>query len=121
MINILKQGEIQNDYQSYWQIIKDCNEDDISIIPKSLLANSMRNILEYFFGFIEGQSLNNAMQKIDREQKYQFFIRYMHRESHSEAVNISDTKEIDPKIFKEAFRKIFEESGYIEHYNKMMS
>ena len=121
VINTLKQSEIQNDYQSYWYVIKDHNEDSNCIAGKALLSNSMRNILEYFFGFIKGQSLNNAMQIIDRDQKYQFFIRYMNRESHSEAVNISDMKEIDSQIFNEAFKKIFEDSGYIDHYNKMMN
>jgi len=121
VINTLKQSEIQNDYQSYWYVIKDYNEDNNCIVGKALLSNSMRNILEYFFGFIKGQSLNNAMQVIDRDQKYQFFIRYMNRESHSEAVNISDMKEIDSQIFNEAFKKIFEDSGYIDHYNKMMN
>jgi wobble nucleotide-excising tRNase len=118
-INVLKQSEIQNDYQSYWQILKDCTVVNSNF--QVLLPNTMRNILEYFFGFIDGQSLNNVVQKIDKEQKYQFFIRYMHRESHSEAVNISDLKDIDIEIFKEAFKKIFEVSGHIEHYNKMMN
>jgi len=121
VINILKQSEIQNDYQSFWYVIRDYNENNNCIATKALLSNSMRNILEYFFGFINGQSLNNAMQVIDNEQKYQFFIRYMHRESHSDAVNISDMKDIDPQIFNDAFKEIFEKSGHISHYNKMMN
>jgi wobble nucleotide-excising tRNase len=113
-ITTLKQDEIQNDYQAYWQIIKDHDNGNAS---DALLANSMRNILEYFFGFVSKESLNNAMQRIDKDGNYAFFIRYMSRESHSDTVNISDMKEIDSH-FKEAFKQIFEDSGYIQHYNK---
>lgn len=47
--NISEMGyeEIQNDYQSYWHIVADeCQ-------PVALIANCMRNIVEYFFNFIE--------------------------------------------------------------------
>jgi len=120
VINTLKQSEIQNDYQSYWHVIKDYSEDNNCIATKALLSNSMRNILEYFFGFMSGQGLTDIMQVLDKEQKYQFFIRYMHRESHSDAINISDMKDIDPQIFKDAFKKIFEDANYGDHYKKMM-
>ena len=115
-IVVLKPDEIQNDYQAYWQILKDHDSSDAS---DALLANSMRNILEYFFGFIEKSKFNEAMNKIN-DGKYSYFIRYIDRESHSDLTNISDTKEIDPLIFKEAFKKIFKEAGYEEHYSKMM-
>lgn len=113
----LTQSEIQNEYQSYWSIVKDCNNGNST---KFILANSMRNILEYFFGFIGKETLNNAMQRLDSDKKYQFFVDYINRESHSDPVNISDMKDIDVELFKEAFKKIFEDSEYIEHYNKMM-
>lgn len=120
VITTLGQREIQNDYQSYWHIIKDYDEDGVCVWSKALLSNAMRNILEYFFGFMKGQSLNNVMQTLDKDQKYQFFVRYMNRESHSDMMNISDMKEIDPQVFKEAFKKIFEIAQYPEHYNIMM-
>lgn len=113
----LTQSEIQNEYQSYWSIVKDCDNCNST---KFLLANSMRNILEYFFGFVGKETLNNAMQRLDSDKKYQFFVDYINRESHSDPVNISDMKDIDAELFKEAFKKIFEDSEYIEHYNKMM-
>jgi hypothetical protein len=45
----------------------------------------------------------------------------MNRESHSDGINISDTKEFDYANFKEAFRLVFEKSGYIEHHKKMIN
>jgi wobble nucleotide-excising tRNase len=113
-ISKMKKNEILNDYQAYWQILK----DDKS--PNALLANSIRNILEYFFGFIDKEEFKNAVKNIEKESEYQFFIRYVQRESHSDFINISDMKEIDPDIFKKAFKKIFKESGYEKHYIKMM-
>lgn len=53
----MKYEEIQNDYQAYWYIIKDQNQ------PPALIANCMRNILEYFFNFVEKQDYNNVFQK----------------------------------------------------------
>mgnify|MGYP001587946106 CR=1 FL=1 len=113
----LSKDEIQNDYQAYWQVIKDHNKGNASI---ALLANSMRNVLEHFFGFIEKEKYKDSIEAID-SRKYQPFIRYIDRESHSDLVNISDTKEIDPVMFKEAFKEVFKKSGYESHYNKMMS
>ena len=112
----MEYSEIQNDYQSYWQIIKDDNSQ-----CQAVIANCMRNIIEYFFGFIEKKNLNNVSQKIElKDNKYQAFFRYINRESHSEQQNISDTSEFDYNAFKEAFRLVFEKNGYEEHYNKMM-
>ena len=113
----MKQGEIQNDYQAYWQVLKDHDGGKSS---NALLANSMRNILEHFFGFINNDAFQEITEKIEKEEKYKFFIRYINKESHSDLNTISDTKEIDPTIFKEAFKKIFIDSGYEPHYNKMM-
>jgi len=116
-IQDMKQDEIQNDYQSYWKMIKDHNEGNAS---DALLAVSMRNILEFFFGFIEKAKFNEAIIKID-PRKYQAFIRYVNRESHSDFVNISDTKEINTELFKEAFKEVFLKAGYENHFHKMIS
>jgi wobble nucleotide-excising tRNase len=107
--------EIQNDYQSYWRVIKDEQQSP------ALIANCMRNIIEYFFGFIEKAELSNVFQKKElMSDKYQAFYRYMNRESHSINQNIFDIKEFDYQIFKDAFRLVFEKSGYENHYKKMM-
>ena len=107
--------EIQNDYQAYWSIIKDSEQ------PPALIANCMRNIIEYFFNFVEKAELSNVFQKKSLQAtKYQAFYRYINRESHSLGQNIIDFKEFNYEDFKEAFRLVFEEAGYINHYKKMM-
>ena len=111
----MKYEEIQNDYHSYWHIIKDDKQ------PPSLIANCMRNIIEYFFTFIEKLELNNVFQKSElQSNRFSAFNRYINRESHSFGQNIFDIKEFDYADFKEGFRLVFEVSGYNEHYNKMM-
>lgn len=106
--------EIQNDYQSYWSIIKD------QASPPALIANCMRNIVEYFFNFVQKKDFNNVFQKPALSgDKFVTFYRYMNRESHSLGQNIFDIKEFDHQIFKDGLRLIFEESGYGEHYQAM--
>jgi wobble nucleotide-excising tRNase len=114
-ISRMKYEEIQNDYHSYWFVIKDYKQ------PPALIANCMRNIIEYFFNFIERQDLNNVFQKPELQKpKYQAFCRYINRESHSLGQNIFDFKEFNYADFKEALGLVFLESGYKEHYDKMM-
>jgi wobble nucleotide-excising tRNase len=111
----MKYEEIQNDYQSYWFIVKDGKQ------PPALIANCMRNIIEYFFNFIEKKDLNNVFQKPElKDVKYQAFNRYINRESHSSGQNIFDIKEFDYENFKEAFRLVFAVTNYEEHYKKMI-
>jgi len=107
--------EIQNDYQAYWFIIKDDKQ------PPALIANCMRNIIEYFFNFVEKKDLNNFfLQAPLNSNKFQAFNRYINRESHSLGQNIFDFKEFDYAEFKEAFAELFKIAGYEAHYKKMM-
>jgi wobble nucleotide-excising tRNase len=107
--------EIQNDYQAYWFIIKDDKQ------PPALIANCMRNIIEYFFNFVEKKDLNNFfLQAPLNSNKFQAFNRYINRESHSLGQNIFDFKEFNYTEFKEAFAELFKIAGYEAHYKKMM-
>lgn len=113
--NIMKYEEIQNDYQAYWHIIKDQNQ------PPALIANCMRNIIEYFFNFVEKQDYNNVFQKPELQKtNFMAFNRYMNRESHSKGQNIFDIKEFNYSDFKRAFELVFTHTGYSKHYKKMM-
>jgi wobble nucleotide-excising tRNase len=82
----------------------------------------MRNIIEYFFSFVEKRELSNVFQKEAlKATKFQAFYRYVNRESHSFGQNIFDMKEFDYGIFAEAFKLVFTESGYQDHYKRMMA
>ena len=107
--------EIQNDYHSYWFIVKDDRQ------PAALIANCMRNIIEYFFNFVEKKDLNNVFQKQEmQDNRFQAFCRYVNRESHSLGQNIFDIKEFDYQDFKDAFQALFKTTGYEAHYKKMI-
>lgn len=111
----MKYEEIQNDYQSYWQVVTD------ELQSPALIANCMRNIIEYFFNFVEKRDLGTFFQKpIMKETRFQSFNRYINRESHSLGQNIFDIKEFDYTDFKDAFRLVFVENNYEEHYKRMI-
>ncbi len=114
-IEEMKRNEIQNEYDSYWDIVKTANEAN-----RFIVANAMRNIIEHFFCFVDKEeSINNIFQKEEfKGDEYQSFRRYIERESHSDRTNFSDSKEINIEFFKKAFRKVFEEADYKEHYDK---
>jgi wobble nucleotide-excising tRNase len=113
-IEEMKYEEIQNDYQSYWSVINDPNQH------AALIANCMRNIVEYFFNFVRKRDLNNVFQMDElQENRFQAFCRYINRESHSLGQNILDLKEFDYGSFREGLRLVFEKAGYAEHFNAM--
>ena len=112
----MKYEDIQNDYQAYWHIIKDKKQSP------ALIANCMRNVMEYFFNFVEKQDFSQVFQRPElQENRYMAFNRYMNRESHSKGQNIFDIKEFNYDSFRDAFKKVFETEGYIDHYNKMIA
>lgn len=111
----LSYESIKNDYQAYWYIIKDPNQQP------ALIANCMRNVVEYFFNFVENKDLNNFFQEpIMQEIRFQAFYRYINRESHSLGQNIFDFKEFNYQDFKDAFAALFKVAGYEDHYKKMI-
>ena len=113
-IHEMKYEEIQNDYQAYWTVINDPDQ------PSALIANCMRNIIEYFFNFVRRKDLNKVFQMPELQGiKYQAFCRYVNRESHSVGQNIIDMKEFDYQIFKEGLRFVFDATGYLEHFTAM--
>lgn len=114
VIQEMKYEEIQNDYQAYWSVVNDESQ------PAALIANCMRNIVEYFFNFVRKKDLNNVFQMPElQDSKYQAFCRYINRESHSLGQNIIDMKEFNYDVFKEGLRLIFEKTGYSDHYKAM--
>ena len=111
----MKANEIQNEYQMYWSVVN--NQEH----QPALIANCMRNIIDYFFGFIEKRALDAVFSKPEFKDnnKFKAFYRYINRESHSDNINIYDMKEFDYKAFHEAFEQVFKLAGYEEHYKKM--
>ncbi|MCV3553245.1 AAA family ATPase [Campylobacter sp. CNRCH_2013_0898h] len=117
-ISSLKRDEILNDYQAYWQILKDYKQQKAH---KAIIPNTMRNILENFIGFVYAKKLIDIINEyFANDIQYKAFYRYISRESHSDRENISDIKDIDINMFFEAFENFFNKLKYEEHYEKMM-
>ena len=110
----MKYSEIRNDYEAYWSVINDPDT------PPALLANCMRNILDYFFGFVGRLEFNNIFNIPElKDVRFKAFNHYVNRESHNGPENISDYKEIDYNVFHEALKLVFEKAKFGEHYEKM--
>lgn len=110
----MKYEEIQNDYHAYWHVVNDRDQHP------ALIANCMRNIIDYFFNFVTKIDFNGVFQEpVLCANRYQAFSRYMNRESHSIGQNIFDLKEFDFDAFRDGLRLVFERMGYTEHYKKM--
>lgn len=116
----MEESEIQNDYQSFWQTIKDALQGRTS---PNVIPNMMRNILEYYFSFVhQTSSLNKALSELsEAKPEFRALYRYINRESHADSVNLTDFGEIDPTTFVERFKDVFEQTGFESHFDKMMS
>lgn len=112
-------SDVQNDYQSFWQAIKDAQAGRTSV---TVIPNMMRNILEYYFTFVHRQDeLQAALAALaDEDADFKALYRYVNRESHADAVNLTDFGEIEPAHYVERFRQVFVKTGFEEHYAKMM-
>ena len=113
----MESEEIKNDYESYWSVVRNANGHH-----KATVANSMRNIIENFCAFLYKE--DHYTKIFDgpkfQDSKFQAFIRYMNRESHSDRENISDFKEFDLSVFLEAFAEFFRLLDHEKHYQKHM-
>lgn len=119
VITPMNATDIQNDYQSFWQAIKDAQAGRTSA---TVIPNMMRNILEYYFTFVHRlDKLQAALATLaDEDADFKALYRYVNRESHADAVNITDFGEIEPAHYVERFRQVFVKTGFEEHYDKMM-
>lgn len=119
-VTTMLEKEVQNDYQSFWQAIKDAlaGRTSTNVIP-----NMMRNILEYYFSFVHRQdSLGTALADLaDENPEFRALYRYISRQSHSDAVNLTDFGEIDPAQYVARFRDVFVKTNFESHFDKMMS
>lgn len=116
----MEEREIQNDYQAFWQTIKDALHGRTS---PNVIPNMMRNILEYYFSFVhQTASLRKALTDLSEENpQFRALYRYINRESHADSVNITDFGEIDPTAFVARFKDVFIKTNFESHFDKMMT
>lgn len=116
----MREGEIQNDYQAFWQTLKDALNGSVS---PNVIPNVMRNILEHYFTFVhQKDSLRKALLELsDENPQFRALYRYVNRESHADSVNLTDFGEIDPPVFVERFKEVFTKTNFEAHFDKMMA
>ena len=116
----MEEREIQNDYQAFWQTIKDALQGRTS---PNVIPNMMRNILEYYFSFVHQiPSLRQALTDLSEENpEFRALYRYINRESHADSVNLTDFGEINPATFVARFKDVFIKTNFESHFDKMMA
>lgn len=119
-VSVMQEKEIQNDYQSFWQTLKDALDGRVST---NVIPIMMRNILEYYFNFVHRQDkLWKALDELSEENpEFRALYRYVNRESHSDAVNLTDFGDIDAGQYVGRFREVFVKTEFEAHFDKMMA
>lgn len=119
-IAVLGHEDIKNDYETYWQVLRDARG---SKVHAAVLPNMMRNILEHYFGFIhKNDDLLNALAALEKDDlECKPLYRYINRQSHGDAINVTDFGGWDADKMIEKFKSVFTKSGYPEHYTVMMN
>jgi len=109
---------IKSTYQLLWDEIKNDNVDCVCI------QNAMRRIIEFYFNMLacinEEELLGHFEDKNER-LICQSLISWLHAGSHEIFDDLNYSFDINVYRYKEIFKKIFEVTGHIEHYNMMMS
>ncbi|PHQ76979.1 MAG: hypothetical protein COB75_05665, partial [Idiomarina sp.] len=115
----MERNSLQNDYQTYWQIVRDCRD---GLMSSNMLPNAMRNILEHYFNFIHNKGkLKATLEELGEEVvEFKPFFRFVSRMSHSDAVNLFDTGALPKDKYLETFEEIFRRTGFHDHYKHMM-
>ena len=118
-ISILKRNEIRNDYDGFWQVIRDA-EKDKAWSPS--LPNAMRNVLEHFFAFVHKRDrLSDVLTNLgDEHNNFRPLLRYINKGSHSDLVSLTDFGDIDVVRFLSIFKQVFIRTDYEDHYKKMI-
>ncbi|MCX8093723.1 MAG: AAA family ATPase [Candidatus Goldbacteria bacterium] len=119
-ISFLEKYEINPIKTSYQLLWDDIRNENIDCVSKQ---NSMRRIIEFYFKFLASLNENDLIDKFNGEEKNicQCLISWINVGSHEiiDDINFSISQENFDK-FLEIFKKIFEYTGHISHYNMMM-
>ncbi|WP_424680895.1 AAA family ATPase [Frateuria sp. YIM B11624] len=111
--------DLLNDYEAYWQVIKDAKTGHATPI---MVANAMRGICERFFYFTRRQNdFKEALKRIG-QQDYRFsaLARYLNRQSHADAENLTDFGDYDVTYYLNKFRLVFDQTQHMDHYRAML-
>lgn len=109
-------------YEMLWTEIKIATADPTGYNTLTL-ANTMRRIIEYYFNLLGGINLNQFhLQFSDGDrQVFKSLISWANAGSHSAFDDYSATPNLyNTERYLTVFKKLFNETGHIAHYNMMM-
>ncbi|RKG38849.1 MULTISPECIES: AAA family ATPase, partial [Acinetobacter] len=117
-IDYYEKNPIINSYEYLWSEYR--NLENNSVIG---VQNIMRRILENYFKYWGNSGLNQIVDKFEGQEKVlvNSLIDWMHSGSHNifDDYNLS-TQSTDIDQYKLVFRKVFEHTQQLGHYNMMM-
>lgn len=121
-VSTITEKELLNDYQALWYVLRKASNDTPSGV---IIPNVMRQILEHYFSFSGKNerlySVLNTLAENNREPRFNAFYRFINRNSHADSRNIRLQEEASAGVYIDMFKRVFEETGDIEHYNMMMT
>lgn len=112
-----KENQIKSSYELLWQEFKRTDSDG------AIICNAMRRILEHYFNIIGHTDYSNLIDSFDGQDKLicKTLLPYINTGSHiiPDDFHMSiDGDMVDQ--YKRIFKKIFEKTHQIDHYNMMI-
>lgn len=124
--NYINDKPIKSTYDNLWNEIRLANNDKTSVHIISI-QNTMRRIIEYYFQFLGGINIKNLhingiLKDKDDSSIYKSLLSWVNSGSHSSFDDLFYVDSDDSLLEKYliVFKKIFEDSGNLSHYNMMM-
>lgn len=120
-ISSMKASELMNDYDALWFILREARDQQL---PAHVVPNTMRCILEHFFSFNnKDEEFKAALGQLgEQDNRFMALARFLDRGSHKDGINFSvmDYADYDLAYYLEKFKAVFNESGFLQHYEARM-
>lgn len=104
-----------------WYVLKESSDEQVASV---VIPNTMRQILEYYFGFSGKHArLSVTLEKLASERGepgFRAFARYINRHSHADARNIKLLETASVAHYLAWFERVFVAVEDLEHYELMM-
>jgi len=125
IVKFYPNNPVKTSYELLWQEVKQEVKEAENKFSNTI-QNTLRRILENYFKILGGIKLENLPDEFEGEEKQicTSLVSWVHAGSHDgilgDDLSVAFNKELVQK-YLQVFKKIFENSGHIEHYNMMMS
>lgn len=107
---------IKTGYELLWDELRNSNQN------YSTIQNTLRRILESYFKILGGVDFNNLCDRFEGREKLicKSLFSWVHDGSHSAHDSLYDSIDSEVETYLNVFKRIFEKTNHIAHYNMMM-